>query len=144
MDTTIDIKNRCRINRLLNLLLEINTIIYLMLTGADEPWGRLSRLCSMPARSKKSKAAKRRYAEGGLIAVDLGSTAEFALTRKKQVAEFALTRDKEVAEFALPRIKQVAEVVLTRHSQFGKERNKQCGAISLTAVLKSKINEGTG
>ncbi|KAK0137032.1 hypothetical protein N1851_026782 [Merluccius polli] len=103
-----------------------------------------TRALQMPARSKKSKAAKRRYAEGGLIAVDLGSTAEFALTRKKQVAEFALTRDKEVAEFALPRIKQVAEVVLTRHSQFGKECNKQCGAISLTAVLKSKINEGTG
>ena len=173
----------------------------------------------MPHRSKKSEAAKRRCAEGGPIAVDLGSTAEFALTRKKQVAEFALTRDKEVAEFALPRIKQVAEVVLTRkkqvasklpvtlpvtcqyslpvnsvdsaklvkttktnnpiqpnppsstvtymternatndcliqpvdrsvlmgsfhqgHSQFGKERNNQCGAISLTAVLKSKVSD---
>ncbi|KAK0145468.1 OTU domain-containing protein 4 [Merluccius polli] len=205
----------------------------------------------MPARSKKSKAAKRRCAEGGPIAVDLGSAAELALTRKKQVAEFALTRDKEVAEFALPRKKQVAEAVLPRkiqvtaklssdaelaklvtlssdaelatlsldaklandlpttcqytssdsdylpitcqymssdsyfaktvpidpnppsstvtymtesnatddcliqpvdrsvlmgsfhqgHSQFGKERNKQCGAISLTAVLKSKVSD---
>ena len=168
----------------------------------------------MPARSKKSNAAKRWVAEGRQSAVDLGSAAELALTRKQQVAEFALTRKQQVAEIALPRIKQVAEVELTRnitvtnppihlptccqspaknlsissklvktlpnypiqpnppsmtcmtesnatddclfqpvdrsvlmgsfhqgHSQFRTERGKQCGAISLTAVLKSKMSD---
>ena len=56
MDTTIDmIKNRRLIDRLLNLPLEINrpTSIYLMLTGANEPWGRHFEpvdLCTLTSR----------------------------------------------------------------------------------------------
>ena len=71
----------------------------------------------MPRQSKQSKAAKRRCAERGLTAVDLGSAAEVALHRKIKVAEFALTRKSQVADVALPRKNKVAEMALPRKKQ---------------------------
>jgi hypothetical protein len=79
----------------------------------------------MPRPSKQSKAAKRRCAERGLTAVDLGSAAEVALPRLIPPVD----RSVLMGSFHQDDL------------QFGKDRNKQCGAISLTAVLKSNLSD---